>query len=108
MVNECLQELRRKHSFLVVAEEEAEDIPGSDDVLATIGAAEIYKMIMQLPTGYRTVFNLFVLEQMSHKEIAALLNITEGTSKSQLNKARQMLQQVLQQQNAETGNAKAR
>jgi RNA polymerase sigma factor (sigma-70 family) len=108
MVNECLQELRKKHSFLLVAEEQAEDIAAADDVLANIGAAEIYKMIMQLPTGYRTVFNLYVLEQTGHKEIAALLNITEGTSKSQLNKARLMLQQIFQQQNAEAGNAQTR
>jgi RNA polymerase sigma-70 factor (ECF subfamily) len=67
-----------------------------------MSATEIYQLVTQLPTGYRTVFNLFVMEQVSHKEIARLLNITEGTSKSQLNKARQMLQQLIQQQN-ETG-----
>jgi RNA polymerase sigma factor (sigma-70 family) len=108
MVNECLQELRKKHGFLVVAEELAEEIHSDDDVLASMSAAEIYKLIMQLPTGYRTVFNLFVVEQMSHKEIAQLLKITEGTSKSQLCKARQVLQQFIQQQNAEGVNIQTR
>jgi RNA polymerase sigma factor (sigma-70 family) len=102
VVNECLQELRKKHSFLLVAEEFAEDIPAGDDILASLAATEIYGLIMQLPTGYRTVFNLAVIEQMSHKEIAALLNISEGTSKSQLSKARLMLQQMLEQQNRES------
>ncbi|RYZ17915.1 MAG: RNA polymerase subunit sigma-70, partial [Chitinophagaceae bacterium] len=55
--------------------------------------------VTKLPTGYRTVFNLYVLEEYSHKEIAALLGISEGTSKSQLSKARQLLQQLLIQSN---------
>lgn len=108
MVNECLQELRKKHSFLMVAEDVAEDISSTDDVLANMSATEIYKLIMQLPTGYRTVFNLFVLEQMTHKEISKLLNITEGTSKSQLRKARLMLQQMMEQQNMVKVNAQSR
>jgi RNA polymerase sigma-70 factor (ECF subfamily) len=108
VVNECLQELRKKHGFLVVAEEMAEEVQSGDDVLASMSATEIYQLVMRLPVGYRTVFNLFVLEQVSHKEIAQLLNITEGTSKSQLSKARQMLQQFIQQQNAEGVNIQTR
>jgi len=108
MVNESLQELRKKHSFLMVAEDVAEELHTTEDVLASMSAAEIYRLIMQLPLGYRTVFNLFVLEQMTHKEIAKLLNITEGTSKSQLSKARQMLQQMMEQQNQVNDIAKSR
>jgi RNA polymerase sigma factor (sigma-70 family) len=108
MVNECLQELRKKNSFLLVAEELAEDISSNDDVLASMAAAEIFKLIVQLPTGYRTVFNLAVIEQMSHKEIAAVLRISEGTSKSQLSKARRMLQQMLEQQNTENTHVQSR
>jgi len=48
-------------------------------------------MIEQLPSGYRTVFNLFVVEGYAHKEIAQLLEISENTSKSQLKKARNQL-----------------
>ncbi|MFN9582080.1 MAG: RNA polymerase sigma factor, partial [Bacteroidota bacterium] len=47
------------------------------------------------PNGYRTVFNLFVIEGYTHKEIAKLLNITENTSKSQLSKAKQHLKYLL-------------
>jgi RNA polymerase sigma factor (sigma-70 family) len=54
-------------------------------------------MIVQLPVGYRTVFILYVIEGMSHKEVAALLNISEGTSKSQLSKAKVLLQKGLLQ-----------
>ena len=50
------------------------------------------KLIAGLPTGYRTVFNLFVVEGYSHKEIAQALGITEATSRSQLQRARVMLQ----------------
>lgn len=99
MVNECLMELRKKNSFLIVAEASANEITVDEDAINRLSAEEIYKLITQLPIGYRTVFNLFVMEQMSHKEIAATLNINEGTSKSQLSKARTMLQQLLQQQN---------
>jgi RNA polymerase sigma factor (sigma-70 family) len=99
MVNECLQELRKKHSFLLVAEELAGDVSSGEDILGSIAATEIYQLIMQLPTGYRTVFNLSVIEQMPHKEIARLLSISEGTSKSQLSKARHLLQQMIEQQN---------
>ena len=99
MVNECLMELRKKNSFLLVAESVAHEMAVDEDALSQLAADEIYKLITQLPIGYRTVFNLFVMEQMGHKEIAAALSITEGTSKSQLSKARTMLQQLLQQQN---------
>jgi RNA polymerase sigma factor (sigma-70 family) len=52
-------------------------------------------LIAQLPSGYRTVFNLFVLEDMSHREIAEALGIEESTSRSQLVKARNMLQSLV-------------
>lgn len=54
----------------------------------------------QLPDGYRTVFNLFAIDNLTHKEIAGYLGITEGTSKSQYAKARKMLQQLLQPEKA--------
>jgi len=100
--------LRKKKSFLMGAEDVSEELHTTEDWLASMSAAEIYRLIMQLPLGYRTVFNLFVLEQMTHKETAKLLNITEGTSKSQLSKARQMLQQMMEQQNQVNDIAKSR
>lgn len=52
---------------------------------------ELLKMINDLPDGYRMVFNLYVIEELSHKEIAAMMDFTESTSKSQLSKARKWL-----------------
>ncbi len=99
MVNECLMELRKKQNFYLVPEEEATSVSVNEEALSSLSANEIFKLIKQLPLGYRTVFNLFVIENCSHKEIAEQLQITEGTSKSQLNKAKQMLQQLLHNQN---------
>jgi RNA polymerase sigma-70 factor (ECF subfamily) len=54
--------------------------------------------IQKLSPAYRTVFNLYVLEEYSHKEIAEMLGISEGTSKSNLAKAKMNLQKILNQQ----------
>lgn len=97
MVNECLMFLRRKSALSMSAEDHAVDVPADDGQLARMAAGEILRLVMQLPDGYRTVFNLFVIEGYSHKEISALLGIAEGTSKSQLNKARMLLQKVLKE-----------
>lgn len=97
MVNECLMFLRRRHAFSVVSEKTVEDVPLNVEPLADLSAAEIFDLIVQLPVGYRTVFNLHVIEGMEHREIAKLLGISEGTSKSQLSKARLLLQKMLLQ-----------
>jgi RNA polymerase sigma-70 factor (ECF subfamily) len=72
------------------------------NALDNLAAEELFQLITQLPTGYRTVFNLYVVEGLKHTEIAQELGISEGTSKSQLNKARMMLQQLLAAKNNET------
>jgi len=95
MVNECLQELRKKQSFLTVATDIIEDKSIDNTVFEKISTEEIYQLITQLPTGYRTVFNLFEIEGYTHKNVASILKITEGTSKSQLSKAKQMLQDLV-------------
>jgi RNA polymerase sigma-70 factor (ECF subfamily) len=53
-------------------------------------------MVEALPVGYRTVFNMYAIEGYSHKEIAEMLGIDEGTSRSQFAKARKVLQQQIQ------------
>ena len=97
MVNESLMFLRKKHSFIMATEQEAEEIPFQEEALNNLSLSEIFNLIVELPVGYRTVFNLYVIEGMSHKEIAKLLGIAEGTSKSQLNKAKLLLQKNLLQ-----------
>jgi RNA polymerase sigma-70 factor (ECF subfamily) len=97
MINECLMFLRRRHSFSVVSDKSAEEVALPAEPLANLSAAEIVDLIVQLPVGYRTVFNLHVIEGMEHREIAKTLGIAEGTSKSQLSKARVLLQKMLLQ-----------
>ena len=60
---------------------------------------DLLRLIKELPLGYRTVFNLYAIEGYNHKEIAQMLGITEGSSKSQLSRARQALQQKLIKEN---------
>lgn len=65
-------------------------------VLESISKKEILTLVQKLPDGYRTVFNLFVIEGYSHKEISELLEISPGTSKSQLSKAKSLLRKQLE------------
>ena len=88
MVNECLMHLRSTNSFLQVATDDLPEIVADEKIIEKMSADEIFRLITQLPVGYRTVFNLFELENQSHKEIAELLGINEGTSRSQLSKAK--------------------
>lgn len=68
----------------------------SETSMEKLSAKEITQVIQQLPTGYRMVFNMYEVEGYSHREIAAALNISEGTSKSQLSKAKKMLRQKIE------------
>lgn len=93
-----LQHLRRRiHHISFVSDEHIPDTP--DDTpfpLDTPDTRQLVNLIQQLPDGYRTVFNLFVVEDFSHKEIAATLGISENTSKTQLFKAKAMLRRSLE------------
>lgn len=68
--------------------------------LEQMQAGDLIRMIEQLPTGYRTVFNLYVIEGYSHQEIATLLKVSESTSKTQLKKARNSLMNRINQEKA--------
>ena len=107
MVNECLMFLRKKNVFIIVTESVAEEMVLAEEALDNLSADEILKLVMQLPVGYRTVFNLYVIEGMDHKEIAAMMGISEGTSKSQLSKARSLLQKMLSKKGIEYVKRKA-
>jgi RNA polymerase sigma-70 factor (ECF subfamily) len=65
--------------------------------LQNLGYKELMKLIMSLPTGFRTVFNLYAVEGYSHKEIADMLGITETTSRTQLSRARIWLQKKIEE-----------
>lgn len=75
-------------------------------VMASMGMKELISAVQQLSPGYRMVFNLYAIEGYSHKEIAGMIGITEGTSKSQLSRARTILKDmVLKMENKRYGNA---
>lgn len=95
MINTCLQQLRKKdllrNSSLVEAEKEPADDDSLEAAAERIPAPVLRGFIQELPPGYRAVFNLYVFEGMSHKEIAEKLNIKEKTSSSQLYRAKCLL-----------------
>jgi len=76
-----------------------EELPETEntsiDIDDTLDEQELLNIVSKLPDGYRVVFNLYAIEGYSHKEIADMLNISEGTSKSQLSKARRTIQNTL-------------
>jgi len=96
MVNCALQKYRSKKLHAVVDIDTAtiENI-GNENIISQIGTKELLKMVQLLPPSYRMVFNLYVFEGMKHREIAAHLKISEGTSKSNLSDARAILQKAV-------------
>jgi RNA polymerase sigma-70 factor (ECF subfamily) len=68
---------------------------GTEDIITQLGKKELLKMIQALPPAYRMIFNLYVFEGMKHREIAALLGIAEGTSKSNFSDAKAILQKAV-------------
>jgi RNA polymerase sigma-70 factor (ECF subfamily) len=89
LINEAIRSLKKRRLIEFNDDIRHLELEHSDaNGLQQMQAADIIRMIEQLPTGYRTVFNLFVVEGFSHKEIAGLLGISENTSKTQLKKAR--------------------
>ncbi|MEM7106875.1 MAG: RNA polymerase sigma factor [Bacteroidota bacterium] len=96
MVNEALTFLRKnKNMYLEVDIEVADREPDYNTLGNTLEADDLLKLVHDLPTGYRTVFNMYAIEGYTHKEIAKQLGISENTSKSQLSRARVLLQKQL-------------
>lgn len=82
---------------MFVVEENTIDVPMQAEIINSMDAEELNYHIMKLPTGYRTVFNLNVIEGYDHKEIASLLKISEVTSRTQLAKAKSKLRIMISQ-----------
>lgn len=98
MVNESLGYLRQKKRLMEDVDlGEAERMVDTSQADELLEAEDMKQMIDQLPMGYRTVFNLYAIEGYSHAEVATMLGITESTSKSQLHRARALLQQYVEQ-----------
>ena len=96
MVNESLMYLRKHKNMSLESDiDEVREEPNYGELSDQLEAGDLMKMIESLPVGYRTVFNLYAIEGYKHDEIGEMLGISSGTSKSQLNRARKLLQQQL-------------
>ncbi len=103
VVNECLMLLRSRHNFHLLHNLDETVLYADLQPLAALHAADIMNLVAQLPIGYRTVFNLHVIEGFSHAEIAERLHIEESTSRSQLSKAKLQLKKILSKENNSYG-----
>lgn len=94
MVNTALEKFRNQYRVLSLQDRESEyDSPDPQDMTDSITAKELMVFIQELSPKYRVVFNLYAIEGYSHKEIGEMLDISEGTSKSNLSRARSILQE---------------
>ena len=99
MIRESISFLRSRKEFEFKEEGAGEMNSSFNNVQSGIDVEDLQQIIDALPEGYRVVFVMYAVEGYKHQEIAEVLGITEGTSKSQLFKARKMLQEQLRIQN---------
>jgi len=102
MVNTAINHYKKQLKFQKEVEirEAVTFATNQEDVLSKLSTEELLGIIRELPTGYRTVFNLYVMEGYTHKEIGDLLGISENTSKSQFSRARNAIMNNLLKINA--------
>lgn len=100
-VNTALQKFRKQKVFDIISEEQIEEttVEVNED---EVSLDYLLQIIQQLPDRYRLVFNLYVLDGYSHKEIAEMLEISTGTSKSNLARARNILKEKIEQNQEST------
>jgi len=95
-VNTAIEHFRRKKYLQPITDKEENTLEGKNfSALDDLAEKDILALIRELSPGYRTVFNLYVVEGYTHKEIADMMNISEGTSKSQLSRAKVILQDMV-------------
>ncbi len=96
-INQALENLRKDKKLIQTTDDlqNYSDMidESTDESMYKIPESELLKMIYELPKGYSTVFNLYAIENYSHKQIAEMLDVTESTSRSQYVRARQILQE---------------
>jgi len=100
VVNHCLSHLRKKKVYFEEVDNvdiEEESVVDEENFAWTVAA--IKEAIHVLPHGYRTVLNLYIFEQYSHKEIATMLDISESTVKTQYMRAKDKVRQIIKQKN---------
>lgn len=97
-VNTAIEQFRRKTYMQPITEREENSVEATYlSVLDSLAEKDIIKLVQQLSPGYRTVFNMYVVEGYTHRQIAESLGISEGTSKSQLSRAKIILQDLVKQ-----------
>lgn len=103
MVNECISNIRSQKKVIFIEDENySED--SFNNIESQFSVADIQFLIDGLPDGYRMIFNLYAIEGYKHQEIASMLGINEGTSKSQLSHARKILKkQIIKLKNYSNG-----
>jgi len=103
VMHTALNKLRSRKVYADIPEEAPYADDNTPDALHELGEKDLLALIEALPIGYRTVFNMYAIDGYDHAEIAATLGITEGTSRSQLAKARMALKtQIINQQKKKT------
>jgi RNA polymerase sigma factor (sigma-70 family) len=100
MVNTALNQQRKKLYLFPMVDVEELDLPQNEVSVSGIHFTQLLEMIQSLPQGCQIVFNLFAIEGFNHKEIASMLGISEGTSKSQYARARSLMQSKLIKESA--------
>lgn len=105
VINTALQQYRGAQVYRLEDEKEIEETLDSESI-EQIGLDDLLAMIHQLPDRYRMVFSMYSLDGYSHKEIAEMMSISEGTSKSNLSRARNSLQEMIKKwRNSNKSNA---
>jgi RNA polymerase sigma-70 factor (ECF subfamily) len=95
-IHTAIDQLHKKNPVQTITDVQENIIEDMDwSVLEQLAAEEVMELVRQLPDSNRTIFNLFVVEGYTHKNIAEMLGISEGTSKAQLAKAKGILQSML-------------
>ncbi len=98
MVNTALEQYRKKFQMYPVGEiAELETKTSTNLIVSELSAKDLLGLVKSLPPAYKMVFNLYAIDGYSHKEIGAILNISIGTSKSNLSRARKILQNKVEQ-----------
>lgn len=94
-VNECLHQLKRNVNFNLYLEDNKVHVLTQPEQENNLLEEDLLKLLNYIPDGCKTIFNLYVIEGYSHKEIAKMLSVSEGTSKSQLNVAKTKLKELV-------------
>lgn len=99
MVHTSIEHYRKRSRYFMVDVDQTNEVDLNADQLSEMSREEILDLIQTLPVGYRTVFNLYAIEGYAHKEIAEMLGISIGTSKSQFSRAKALLKEKMERQN---------